>query len=81
MNLLLTLTMINATIGAGILTATGPNPVTVELVAKASGYTITYAGRVRNDLPNDRLRAGLTQGWSGAFGMMSWARIGKFGLS
>lgn len=42
-NLLLTLTMTNATIGAGILTATVPNPVTVEFIAKASGHTITYA--------------------------------------
>lgn len=42
-NLLLTLTMTNATIGAGILTATVPNPVTVEFVARASGHTISYA--------------------------------------
>ena len=28
----------NATIGAGILTATVPNPVTAEFVAKASGH-------------------------------------------
>ena len=42
-NLLLTLTMTNATIGAGVLTATVPNPVTVEFVAKASGHVITYA--------------------------------------
>ena len=42
-NLLLTLTMTNATIGAGVLTATVPNPVTVEFVAKATGHTITYA--------------------------------------
>ena len=42
-NLLLTLTMTNATIGAGVLTATVPNPVTVEFIAKASGHTITYA--------------------------------------
>ena len=42
-NLLLTLTMTNATIGAGILTATVPNPVTVEFVAKATGHTISYA--------------------------------------
>ncbi|WP_375463924.1 SLC13 family permease [uncultured Methylobacterium sp.] len=42
-NLLLTLTMTNATIGAGILTATVPNPVTVEFVAKAGGHTISYA--------------------------------------
>lgn len=41
-NLLLTLTMTNATIGAGVLTATVPNPVTVEFVAKATGHTITY---------------------------------------
>src|SRR5262249_49473135 len=42
-NLLLTLTMTNATIGAGILTATVPNPVTVEFVAKTTGHTISYA--------------------------------------
>ncbi len=42
-NLLLTLTMTNATIGAGVLTATVPNPVTVEFVAKTSGHAITYA--------------------------------------
>src|SRR5215831_8232873 len=42
-NLLLTLTMTNATIGAGVLTATVPNPVTVEFVAKATGHTISYA--------------------------------------
>lgn len=41
-NLLLTLTMTNATIGAGVLTATVPNPVTVEFIAKTSGHTITY---------------------------------------
>jgi solute carrier family 13 (sodium-dependent dicarboxylate transporter), member 2/3/5 len=41
-NLLLTLTMTNATIGAGILTATVPNPVTAEFVAKTSGHTISY---------------------------------------
>ena len=35
--------MTNATIGAGVLTATVPNPVTVEFIAKASGHTITYA--------------------------------------
>lgn len=42
-NLLLTLTMTNATIGAGILTATVPNPVTVEFVAKSTGQVISYA--------------------------------------
>jgi anion transporter len=41
-NLLLTLTLTNATIGAGILTATVPNPVTIEFLAKASGHTVTY---------------------------------------
>ena len=35
--------MTNATIGAGVLTATVPNPVTVEFLAKTSGHTITYA--------------------------------------
>lgn len=42
-NLLLTLTMTNATIGAGILTATVPNPVTIELISKAGGHVISYA--------------------------------------
>ena len=42
-NLLLTLTMTNATIGAGVLTATVPNPVTVAFIAKAGGHTISYA--------------------------------------
>ena len=41
-NLLLALTLTNATIGAGTLTATVPNPVTVEFVAKASGQGISY---------------------------------------
>ncbi len=40
-NLLLTLAFTNATIGAGILTATVPNPVTVDFLAKA-GTHITY---------------------------------------
>lgn len=42
-NLLLTLAFTNATISAGVLTATVPNPVTVEFLAKASGHVITYA--------------------------------------
>ena len=42
-NLLLTLAFTNATISAGILTATVPNPVTVEFLAKAGGHAITYA--------------------------------------
>lgn len=41
-NLLLTLTFTNATISAGVLTATVPNPLTVEFLAKAGGPTITY---------------------------------------
>jgi solute carrier family 13 (sodium-dependent dicarboxylate transporter), member 2/3/5 len=40
--LLLTLTFTNATIGAGILTATLPNPITVEFIAKAGGPQVTY---------------------------------------
>lgn len=39
--LLLVLTMTNATMGAGILTATVPNPVTVDYLAKI-GQTVTY---------------------------------------
>ncbi len=40
--LLLTLAFTNATISSGILTATIPNPITVEMVKQASGYTISY---------------------------------------
>jgi solute carrier family 13 (sodium-dependent dicarboxylate transporter), member 2/3/5 len=42
-NLLLTLAFTNATISAGVLTATVPNPVTVEFLAKAGGHAISYA--------------------------------------
>jgi len=41
-NLLLTLAFTNATISAGILTATVPNPVTIDFIAKAGGPTITF---------------------------------------
>lgn len=41
--LLLTLAFTNATISAGILTATIPNPVTVDFIYKASGHLISYA--------------------------------------
>ena len=41
-NLLLTLAFTNATISAGILTATVPNPVTVDFIAKAGGPVITF---------------------------------------
>lgn len=40
--LLLILTFTNASIGAGIMTATVPNPVTSEFIYKASGHLITY---------------------------------------
>ena len=40
-NILLTLAFTNATIGAGILTATTPNPVTADFLAKA-GQHVTY---------------------------------------
>lgn len=41
-NLLLTLAFTNATISAGILTATVPNPVTVDFIAKAGGPVINF---------------------------------------
>ena len=41
-NLLLTLAFTNATISAGILTATVPNPVTNEFIQKAGGAAISY---------------------------------------
>jgi len=40
-NILLTLAFTNATIGAGILTATTPNPVTIDFLAKV-GQRVTY---------------------------------------
>lgn len=40
--LLLTLAFTNATMGAGILTATVPNPVTLDFIAKAGGPAISY---------------------------------------
>jgi solute carrier family 13 (sodium-dependent dicarboxylate transporter), member 2/3/5 len=41
-NLLLTLAFTNATISAGILTATVPNPVTIDFIVKAGGPLISY---------------------------------------
>lgn len=41
-NLLLTLAFTNATISAGVLTATVPNPVTVEFLAKVTGQGVSY---------------------------------------
>jgi sodium-dependent dicarboxylate transporter 2/3/5 len=40
--LLLTLTFTNSTISAGILTASVPNPITVDFVQRVGGATITY---------------------------------------
>lgn len=40
--LLLTLAFTNSTISAGILTATLPNPITVDFITKAGGPEITY---------------------------------------
>ena len=41
-NLLLTLAFTNATISAGILTATVPNPVTIDFIVKAGGPLVNY---------------------------------------
>lgn len=41
-SLLLILTMTNATISAGILTATIPNPVTADFIYKATGKLLSY---------------------------------------
>jgi len=41
-NLLLTLAFTNATISAGIMTATVPNPVTIDFIIKAGGPAISY---------------------------------------
>lgn len=41
-NLLLVLAFTNATIGAGILTATVPNPVTIDFIVKAGGPVVSY---------------------------------------
>lgn len=41
-SLLLILTMTNATISAGILTATIPNPVTADFIHKATGKLLSY---------------------------------------
>ncbi len=41
-NLLITMAFTNATISAGILTATVPNPVTIEYIVNAGGNPISY---------------------------------------
>lgn len=58
--LLLTLCMTNATISAGILTATVPNPVTAEFIAKATGDIVTYADWLRLGFPPALLMTVLT---------------------
>lgn len=50
-NLLLTLAFTNSTISAGILTATVPNPITIDFIKKASGVTITYMDWLMYGLP------------------------------
>ena len=50
-NLLLTLAFTNATISAGILTATVPNPVTVEFIQKAGGAAISYVQWLKIGFP------------------------------
>ena len=50
-NMLLTLAFTNATISAGILTATVPNPVTVELIQKAGGPAISYVEWLKIGFP------------------------------
>lgn len=40
--LLLTLAFTNSTISGGILTATVPNPITVDFIQRAGGVTLTY---------------------------------------
>ena len=49
-NLLLTLAFTNATISAGILTATVPNPITVEFLAEAA-RPVTYIDWLRYGFP------------------------------
>lgn len=50
-NLLLTLAFTNSTISAGVLTATVPNPLTVEFIKQASGVTISYMDWLAYGLP------------------------------
>jgi anion transporter len=59
-NLLLTLAFTNATISAGILTATVPNPVTVEFIQKAGGAAISYAEWLKIGFPPALLMTLLT---------------------
>lgn len=59
-NLLLCLTFTNATISAGILTATVPNPVTVDFLAKAGGTTISYTDWLLYGFPPALLMTFLT---------------------
>ncbi len=59
-NLLLTLAFTNATISAGILTATVPNPVTVDLIQKAGGHAISYVEWLKIGFPPALVMTALT---------------------
>lgn len=62
-NLLLTLAFTNATISAGILTATVPNPVTVDFIVKAGGPAISYMEWFKFGFPPAVLMTVLTWGF------------------
>ncbi len=65
-NLLLTLTFTNATISAGILTATVPNPVTVEFLTKAGATGINYVSWLKYGFPPALVMTFVT------WGMIQW---------
>jgi len=65
-NLLLTLTFTNATISAGILTATVPNPVTIEFLTKAGATSIGYASWFLYGFPPALIMTFVT------WGMLQW---------
>ena len=62
-NLLLTLAFTNATIGAGILTATVPNPVTIDFIVKAGGPLISYTDWLLYGFPPALLMTVITWGF------------------
>ena len=62
-NLLLTLAFTNATIGAGILTATVPNPVTIDFIVKAGGPLISYTDWLLYGFPPALLMTFVTWGF------------------
>ncbi|NMC32414.1 MAG: DASS family sodium-coupled anion symporter [Veillonellaceae bacterium] len=59
-SLLLTLAFTNATISAGILTATVPNPVTIDFIVKAGGPAISFADWFVMGFPPALLMTGIT---------------------